>query len=297
MRFLPVCLSIMSVLTLGIAAFADTSIYTGQPAADSGITFISWGSGNCAESTEKTLAGTRTIKVDTGGWFVGGGFEFKPPAAIPGGAAGSGDYLVLTIAPTMQTAMTTDSADVSWYMRGAGPASKTYDLGAETLEKPKLYRLRLIFIDASGKKLEIQQTPTSSGETGWVDVSVPVAKFRAAGIDSVKRVLVFSDIPDTIYIGEIKIAQDTSQLKAETVDDMSYATGDVVGFSATIVGGLSDVKCTWDFDKKDGVQEDAIGRYVTHVFNVSGDYIVTVTLKDNNGIKTPYSTTIKVHIE
>jgi hypothetical protein len=298
MRALAICSTLIVIFSLltGTAVFADTSIYTGQPAADAGITFLPWGSGGSGESTEKTLVGTRTIKIDTGGWFQGGGIEFKDPAAIPGGA-GSGDYLVFTVGPTMQSAMSTDTSDLSWYTRGSSSASKSYDLGAQTIERPKIQRLRFVFIDPTGKRLEVQQGLTSSGETGWVDASIPVAKFRAASIDSVKKILLFSDLPDTIYIGEIKIAQDTEQLKAEVVDDLSYAVGDAVPFPATVTAGLSSVRVSWDFDVKDGIQEDAIGAYVTHVFSKSGDYVVTVTVKDNNGIKNPYSTTIKVHIE
>jgi hypothetical protein len=299
MRALKICSTLaiaVCLMTAGIAALADTSIYTGQPVADAGITLGSWGTGAAQEDSEKTLAGSRTIKIDTGGWFQGGTIEFKSPMAVPGGAAG--DYLVFTVAPTMQTGMSSDS-DTSWYTRGSASASKSFGFGAESVQRPKIQRIRFVFIDASGKSIEVQQGLTTYGESGWMNVSIPVAKLRGASTTdySLKKILVFSDLPDTIYIGEIKVAQDTTQLKAESVDDLSYATGDTVPFQATVTSGLSSVKCSWDFDKTDGIQEDAIGQYVTHLFAKPGDFVVTLTVTDNNGVKSPYSTTIKVHIE
>jgi len=60
------------------------------------------------------------------------------------------------------------------------------------------------------------------------------------------------------------------------------------------------LKYSWDFDKSDGIQEDAIGARVSHVYTRASPenkpYVVTLTVSDISGAKRPVSveTTVEV---
>ncbi|MDO8586854.1 MAG: PKD domain-containing protein [Armatimonadota bacterium] len=289
---------ILLLFVISTAALADTAIYSGQTAADAGLILGPWGSGSADENSEKTLTGTKSIRVITGGWFEGGSIEFKTTVALFKDKPAAGDYFVLTVAPTMQSVMSTDTSDRSWYVRGSSPAaSKSFDFGAETLQRPKIQRLRLVLTDAAGRRSELQTALVPSDESGWMHAAIPLSKFKTAAGYDLKKMLVFSDVADTIYIGAIKIAQDNRPITADSSDDLSYATGDWVPFKADVTAGLSSFRCSWDFDNKDGVQEDAAGEYAKHVFTTAGDYFVTLTVSDTSGVKSAFTKSIKVHIE
>ena len=96
-----------AMLLLAGIAHADTAIYSGQAASAAGITLGSWGSGFAEESNSKTLGGSVSIKVTTGGWFQGGRIEFKSPVPLASGTPDSKEYLVFAVAPTVQSSFTT----------------------------------------------------------------------------------------------------------------------------------------------------------------------------------------------
>jgi PKD repeat protein len=74
---------------------------------------------------------------------------------------------------------------------------------------------------------------------------------------------------------------------------MNLALGDEVSFSAAGFGGSTVLKYSWDFDDKDGIQEDAVGQSVRHKFRKPGTYTITLTIADAYGLKKPYTTTMK----
>jgi PKD repeat protein len=67
-----------------------------------------------------------------------------------------------------------------------------------------------------------------------------------------------------------------------------------VTFQARASGGATKVVYQWDFDAADGLQVDAEGRQVRFRFRKPGTFTVTLTVRDAYGLKTPYSTTLKV---
>lgn len=72
------------------------------------------------------------------------------------------------------------------------------------------------------------------------------------------------------------------ELKANAGDDQSSFTSMEVWFD----GGNSTgdiVKYSWDFDRGDGLSEDATGSIVSHAFTEYGDYRVTLTVSDPDG--------------
>jgi hypothetical protein len=67
------------------------------------------------------------------------------------------------------------------------------------------------------------------------------------------------------------------------------------------VGGISPLQYSWDFDNSDGLQEDATGQRVVHVFRKESPtlgnsdpkpYIVTLTVSDVSGAKKPERRTV-----
>ena len=265
-------------------AEAEKTIYGGQPLSEAGITLGSWGSGSAIESGDKKSDGSKSIKVVTEGWFTGGSIEFNTPVLLFSGKADAADFLLLTIAPTP----------------GSASEGATYDYSTESAVKPKIERLRVVLRNDKGKRQEMIRPLLASSDGVWWKVGVPLAKINMLANESdysLKRLLIFSDTADTIYIGSIKIVRDAQPLKAEPDADLSYAIGDRITFRAKATGGLSPIKCSWDFDSKDGVQEDAVGQSVTHAFATAGSYVVTLTVSDLNGLKPACVKTIKARID
>ncbi|MDO8685024.1 MAG: PKD domain-containing protein [Armatimonadota bacterium] len=297
-----VCLVLIFIMLLSgftAAIAAETVVYGGQPAAEAGIILSGWGSGSAEDSADKTLSGSKSVKVVTEGWFEGGSIEFKTPAKVFAGKPADDAYLQFTIAPTMQSVLSTSSSDGDWFSKASGQSGSSYDFGAESVQRPKIEKLRLVLTSDKGKRMEFIEPMTPASEAGWVNASIPLKKLAAADAAeySLKKALVFSDVADTIYIGYIHVVQDKDLITADPEEDMSYSSNEPVPFRANAVGGLGALRRSWDFDNKDGIQEDAIGEFVTHVYKVTGDYIVTLTVTDINGVKASVTKTINVHIE
>ena len=266
------------------AAATEKTVYGGQPICEAGIALSPWGSGSVVESTDKTLLGSKSIKIVTEGWFAGGSIDFKTPVELFSGKQDPGDFLVLSVAPT-PVPVTEDAAD---------------GYSTEDTMKPKIQKLRVVLISDKGKRQEMIQPLVSSSETMWWKVGVPLAKIKSLADISqynLKRLLIFSDVADTIYIGAIKVARDTESLNAEPGGDVSYTVGDCISFRANATGGLSAIRCSWDFDSKDGIQEDAVGGTAAHTYKTGGDYVVTLTVSDLNGLKPTCVKTIKARID
>lgn len=298
--FVGVILGLLLGLTYS-AAVAGLTIYTGQSAAEAGIVLGSWGSGSAEETSEEYLTGTKSIQVKIGGWFEGGSLEFKNSTALFTDKPGHTDYFVLTIKPTMQTTMTGESSESDWYAKTtSGGSVRNFDFGAEAKRRPKLQRLRLVFTDEKGYRAEFQPGFTPSPDADWMNVSIPLTKLHTRSgtiIQNLKRLLIFADSSDTIYIGAIKVVSDSQAITADPGGDLSYAAGDSIVFKANASAGLSNVRCEWDFDNSDGLQVDAVGQYAKYKFSKSGDFIVTLTVNDVHGLKAPLVKTVKVHIE
>jgi subtilisin-like proprotein convertase family protein len=62
-------------------------------------------------------------------------------------------------------------------------------------------------------------------------------------------------------------------------------TGEEISFAAEADDEWGIAAYSWDFDDSDGIQEDALGEKVFHTFEYEGNYIVTLTVEDNSGLK------------
>ena len=73
----------MVTTLVALAVLAQgTSIYNGQPLAGSGGSVVSWGGGKIEETAETSLAGGRSLKVETNNMFQGGVLKLGSPVDL-----------------------------------------------------------------------------------------------------------------------------------------------------------------------------------------------------------------------
>jgi hypothetical protein len=53
----------------------------------------------------------------------------------------------------------------------------------------------------------------------------------------------------------------------------------------------------WDFDKADGIQQQAVGSTVKYLYEEPGDYLVTCTVSDRDGVRSPVTKGIGIKVE
>ncbi|MCC6445739.1 MAG: PKD domain-containing protein [Armatimonadetes bacterium] len=162
-------------------------------------------------------------------------------------------------------------------------------------------KMRIVLVSDTGKMVELTAPipkPTTDSE-GFVNVNLPLAGFKGdkEADFRLKDIVIAADVPDTLYIGEISSITDTSPITGSTGGDQFVARGDTVEFAANVEGGAAILKYSWDFDDKDGLQEESTARNPTHAYKEAGDYVATLTVTDTSGVKQPLVVKTKVHVE
>ncbi|HTQ11910.1 MAG TPA: PKD domain-containing protein [Fimbriimonadaceae bacterium] len=210
-----------------------------------------------------------------------------------GGAAGAG--------------IGTDAGGGQTQGRGAGgqqpgaPGGANKGAGSSTTETPQppLSRIRVIVTTSDGKKSEayIDLTTSGAGERGWKQVAIPLKAIT--GFDRTNKMvkeLAFSgDSVASFYVGDIKVINDTTPITGEArIDHDNLALGDEALLTGDGFGGASVLKYEWDFNSDGKV--DATGQFIKHKFRTPGDFTVTLTISDMYGLKPPYKTQVKVHV-
>ena len=290
------------ILTSGDCLAKTMVIYNGKPLAESGITVGGWGSGTADESKEKSLPDSSSVKVVTQGLFKGGRFDFANPPQMMTGPPEKNEYLQFTLNFTTVEAGAAGTQIAFPY----GAREDVYPTGYEdeetTTVKPKVSRIRLALQDQTGASAEILQPVTTykADSAGWAKVAAPLAAIKwpvAPEQFRLKRLIFTTDLPDTIYVADIRIATDDTPITASAGEEQQVvAARDVVVFKAVAEGGLSTLLYSWDFDKSDGIQEDATWLVAQHSYNKRGEYDATLTVKDYYGLKTPATATVHVSV-
>lgn len=261
---------------MAVAANAQTKdeayIYKGAPISQDGITVGSWGSGKATESTKVILTGSDAIEITSQGYYAGGRVEFTKPVTLFTGTPEASRYLVFTFY----------FGDVKTVDPAAGTG---YSFDVEPYTVPKVSKIRFVFTSDSGSSISVEEpTGTLDPDDQWVRIAVPLAKFKAGGF-SLKKVLIFSDIPNTFYLGEIKLITDNTPITVEPIGSQTVAVYDHVFLTANAEGGVSTLKYSWDFDSSNGIQEEQAGKVAHYVFTRGGDFTVTLTVSDVDGLK------------
>lgn len=305
-----------ALLILGAApAQVDYSVYAGQPLATEQITLQAWGSGSGEESTERSAAGQHSIKVTTSGYFQGVVLNLGRKPDLKPYASNRENLLVFSVFPVEVQAGAGGASGGGSGVRpggmGGGGGATGAGVGAagaggggsasSTRPTKQMENLRVLIWTTDGKATEVFLPLTSAGKAAgrWVRVGIPVAAIPRLDQTNmvVDRIAVSGDARTIFYLGEIRVVTDSTPIQG-FLDrkEMNLARGDEVLLTASAEAGYSVLEYAWDFDASNGVQDDATGPAVYHRFRIPGEYVVTCTIRDKYGLKSPWTGTIKVTV-
>ena len=219
-----------------------------------------------------------------------GGAEGYPEGAGGTGAGASGAGLVL---PTSEDEGTTSQVPVGPAVPSTAQPQQQVTRIAEAPPTPP-QAVRVVLVTDKG---ELATEGLALGEgvgeaRGWVRIDVPLTELKGnkeALQGRIQRVVIAGDRPGTFYVGQVGIVIDEQPLETEVNIDVGLKG--VAETRRTVVGEMKltgasvreQVRVSWDFDARDGIQEDAEGRRVRFSFSEAGDYMVTVTVADIAG--------------
>jgi len=290
-------------MMLTVASWASDTIRiyaAGRAVKDQGITFRSWGSGLIAESDDAAYEGTTSIRISTRNFFQGGMMMLSKPVDLSGAYGDANNLIMLTFKIADSSAQGGrsggGSGDLGTPAAGAGGSQSSAPAKVEPLSM-----VRMIVVTDDGMRSEayVPMTTGGKGERGWRRVGIPLKAITGFDKSSkkIKELWFSGDSTATFYIGQMEIVNDSTPIYGEpNRRELNLALGDEIEFIGNGSGGATILKYTWDFDAKDGIQIDAEGQFIKHKFRRPGDYTITLTISDVNGLKKPYSTTIKVKV-
>ncbi|MBC7328260.1 PKD domain-containing protein [bacterium] len=327
-RLLIFTLSILVIL--GTALSQELIIFNGQPLSELNLKAGGWGSGTLAESKDMVYRGTFSLKLISMNYYEGGRLDFLTPldlssylknpyaflrfriitatppvatfpgaggfapggmAGMPGGFPGMGG-----VAPGMPGGGLITPGGAPGMPGGGAPGMPSWT-GAVTTYQLKSFRIVLFCEDgllvSENFPFELQ---TVMGER-WYSIAIPFNTFRGKGNGIVKRMLICTNSPQTVYIGQISVVVDNTPITVTVpTKSMTARVNTLIRFFAVGKAGLSSLRYTWDFDDSNGIQEESIGQVVFHSFSKPGTYNVTVTVSDLAGVKKPAQEKIKVEV-
>ena len=291
------CLRILMVLAFTVSAVwacaADTAklrevyIFKGDDPALDGIELGSWGGGSASKSKERILDRSWSVKITIQGLYAGGRMDFTRPVTLL--ADGIDDSRYIQFAFFVMDTKTVNPA-----------AGTIYDWEVEPYTIPTTGKIRFVFESDKGVTVSAEQpTRKIDPDDNWMRIAVPLARFKVnEDLEEfrLKRLLVMSDLPTTMYLGEMKLLTDKTPITVESLGIQAMAIMDEVLWVPETDGGVSCLKYSWDFDARNGIQSESdamIGRYV---YTEGGTYTVTLTVSDLDGLKAPVtvSTTIDI---
>jgi hypothetical protein len=294
----------------------EVTIYAGEDPSSVGIVLGGWGSGAALLNSKQGITGPNSIEVRTDGYYSGARLDFTKPVDLSDAFATKYACLVLTMkfqglgaegetfgttpytpAPGMPPGM--PYGPRTGYPPGY-PFGGSYGASTGTSTSPIPSYLRVVMV-VNGSKLTAEDQPIDITriQDGILSLYIPLEAFQGTKPNRpalLQRLIIFGDRYSTFYLGEIRTAIDDEEITVDPLDEMEVSTGDRVEFSATAQGGESLLEYVWDFDASDGIQEEAYGPVVTHVFRKPGDYTVTLIVRDINRVKEPAKTTVTIRV-
>ncbi|MDQ2986710.1 MAG: PKD domain-containing protein [Armatimonadota bacterium] len=301
---------------LALAVLAQgPSLYNGQPLANSGGSVVSWGGGKIEETAETSLAGGRSLKVETSNLFQGGVLKLGAPADLSVFASGNKDFLTIGLfvvdfsgasgggggeTPNPGGAMgggRGGGGRMGGAPAGGGGAPVGGGAAPTAVTVARMENLRLVITTTDGKLSEAMLPIRSVGK--WIQAGIPVSMIPgfAKTNKTIQSIAVSGDAPTYFYLGEIKVSQDVSPIQGQIHNTaLNVGRGTEVVLQATADGGTTPLVFSWDFNSTDGVQDEATGQAVRHKFRLPGTFKVTLTVKDIYGVKTPWVGTLDVTV-
>jgi len=232
--------------------------------------------------------------------------EFLRPLYIDPAGTETYTYLQMAVRFAGQTGTSnpTYSPELGILLEGGmyGAPQPTVPVG-----QPAIKKFMLTIHTADG---EILQTPPQvvdvtkpAPQKGWVWISMPFAAFKSGRPDGkipasvkMRRLIITADTYDVFYVGQIGTVVDNDPLVPDAGDEQEVAVYDLVVFTGSCESGVSPVKYSWDFDDRDGIQEDAVGPVVYHRYTKRGQYNVTLTCPDPMAFKKPATAKTRVPV-
>ena len=273
------------------AAVGDREVYIfrGTPLAQSGISVGSWGSGKAIESADSStvLTGSKSVKITTQGLYAGARTDFAQPVAL----------FTEGIDPTRYLVFAFYFNDVQMIDPGAGTL---YSYEIEPYTIPKAGLVRFVFVSDKGESVAVEE-PTNplDPDDNWCRIAVPLAKFKSAGATQefrLKRLLIFTDLATTLYLGEIKMVTDDAPIKVDSLPGQVVIIYDEVLFAAKATAGVSSLKYSWDYDASNGIQQETTGPLGRYVYIKGGEFTVTLTVSDADNLKQSVTVTATVSV-
>jgi hypothetical protein len=182
-------------------------------------------------------------------------------------------------------------------MAGAGGSTQT------TIQKVKpMENLRVLLITGSGKSAEFllpMEYAQAESQSTWKSLSIPVAAISGLKAEDaeIKEIRVFSDQPTTLYVGQIRVVVDPTPISVDRISDkLAIPRNRIYNYVCNATAGNVPLKISWDFDERDGIQEDRVGKSIKYAYPKSGEYVATVTVTDAYGIRPPVVRKFKVYI-
>jgi hypothetical protein len=280
----------------------EVILYRGEPANTQNLQLGGWGSGYAIESQREYYSGTNSLEIHTDGYYAGGRIDFTPALNLTDAFLDPNTYLVFMV---RFPALEADEGDVVGSVGPGRPPGIPPGMGSVggsgEVTGPAVGYLRVLIV-ANGATLVAEDQPIDlrRTESGWTTIGIPLSSFKGPKPASpvyFTRLLVFGDRPDTFYIGEIRTTVDNDEIvMEEPPEEQTVSPGDPMTLTARANGGLANLEYVWDFDKSDGLQEDAFGETVNHSWPDAGDYVVTLRVRDINGIKPEYREEFVAHV-
>lgn len=142
--------------------------------------------------------------------------------------------------------------------------------------------------------------PLDEVDGNWMRLALPLnrlpAKYPLAG--DLRRLLITTDSPVKLLLGRVACIRDFAMLRATISSAPAILrTGTPVILSAAVEGGLTPYAVSWNFGiAADPAVIDATGASATALFPKAGNYLITCTVRDTDGIKDPITVTRTVTI-
>ncbi|HLK59291.1 MAG TPA: PKD domain-containing protein, partial [Chthonomonadaceae bacterium] len=204
-----------------------------------------------------------------------GGFPGGPPGGGPGGSPGS-------------------SGSFAGFGKNGNGASSTKFQKSHTLE-----HIRLLMVTTGNKTLEVLLPMNYAvDDNQWKLLNLPVSAIPGLKAEDgqIKEIRLFGDAIGTLYLGKISVVGDASKITVDAQDEKIVNPNVKYRYTVNARGGLTPLQFSWDWDDRDGIQDESQGRAPTHIFRKSGDFKVTVTVTDPYGIKAPAVMKFNVHV-
>jgi len=260
----------------------DVSVFNGEDPHTQGMALGAWGSGGAVKTQEQRLEGAWGIKISSQGLYSGGRVDFSQPVTLFANGRHANRYL--------QFAFLFVGANDKVLVNPAASTEYTWT-DVEPYWKPKANKMRFVFVSDTGATIEITEpTGPIDPDDNWMRLAVPMTKLKGtddANEFNLKRLIICADTPVTFYLGSMRLVTDAEPISVDPIDPRTVAIMDTQYFVAQARGGVSSLKYSWDFDSSNGIQSESTDRIAKCTYTKGGEFTVTLTVSDADGIKAP----------